>query len=265
MSNLSFVRHKGDGVTNQFALSVAGENIGYFRISDIHGYVDDKEVPITIDPNSPHIVRFTETPKLNADILIRRQMPVKKTYADFERGNNFGHRQVNNTFVQQLYLTQELLDGFFPSGFYFKQDVDLGGNKITNLGDATEDSDAVSKKVTDSLNKRLESIEHSVSGDSRFLPWSYDAVGGEDTINPPYKFKSVKVFINGVHQRIGDSFVVVDFTIMLAEPLETGDWVDLEIGTEPIDGVILSTDKDITNHLVTINGVTKELYKWLTP
>lgn len=245
MSNLSFVRHKGDGVTNQFALSVAGENIGYFRISDIHGYVDDKEVPITIDPNSPHIVRFTETPKLNADIFIRRQMPVKKTYADFERGNNFGHRQVNNTFVQQLYLTQELLDGFFPDGFYFKQDVDLGGHKIINLGDAIDDNDAVSKKVTDSLNKRLESLEHSVSGDSRFLPWSYNAAGGEDTLNPPYNFESARVFINGVRQRAGESFEIVGLTIMLAEPLEADDWVDVELGTEPPDFVA----QDISNHV----------------
>lgn len=135
-SNLSFVRHVGDGNRTLFPLTVAGENMGYFRTEDIHTYVNDVEVSNVINPQSPHLVLITPAPPSGSDVLIRREMPIEKPYADFSRGNNFGHRQVNNTFLQQLYLTQEILDGFLPDGYYMKQDIDMGGNKISNVADA---------------------------------------------------------------------------------------------------------------------------------
>lgn len=145
MSNLSFIRYVGDGSTTQYALAVLGENIGYFRTSDIKAYVDDVEVTFTINVASPHLVLLDAAPAVGADILLRRKVPFDKPYANFERGNNFGHRQVNNTFVQQLYLMQEMLDGFLPEGFYMKQDVNMGANKITNMADPVATQDAATK------------------------------------------------------------------------------------------------------------------------
>lgn len=158
-SNLSFVRHVGDGVRTQFPLTVAGENMGYFRTEDIHTYVDGVEVPNVIHTQSPHIVNILPAPSDGADVLIRREMPINKTYADFARGNNFGHRQVNNSFLQQLYLTQELIDGFTPKGFYMKQDVDMGNNKHTNLSDGIDDGDSVNVRQLKVVEDRVGSIE----------------------------------------------------------------------------------------------------------
>ncbi len=160
MSNFSFVRHVGDGSTSNFNIAISGENIGYISTDDIHVYVNDIEVAYVIYPESPHIAVVQPAPAYGADVLIRRIMPTDKPYANFARGNNFGQGQINNSFLQQLYLTQELLDGFFPEGFYLKDDISLGGNtlvdiggdielngnRITGSGLAVDDGDLVSKE-----------------------------------------------------------------------------------------------------------------------
>lgn len=154
-SNLSFVEYTGDGSTTQFALTIQGEDIGYFSTNDIHGYVDGVEVPILINRQTPHLVNFSEAPAASSKILIRREMPITKTYADFERGSNFGQRQLNNSFLQQLYLTQQILDGFFPESFYLKGDIDVGGHRIINVADAIDESDAVTKRQVEQFTEDL--------------------------------------------------------------------------------------------------------------
>lgn len=158
MSNLSFIRHVGDGEATQFPLSIAGEDIGYFRPSDMKAYVDGLEVPMVINPASPHLGIISPAPVVGADIMIRREMPLDKTYADFSRGNNFGQRQVNSSFLQQLYLTQEILDGFFPVGFYFKQNMSMGKNRLKDVADPVDPGDAVNKKTTDELLERIKYV-----------------------------------------------------------------------------------------------------------
>ncbi len=250
MSNLSFVRHVGNGINTQFLLSNAGANIGYFRTTDIHAYVNDKEVTFKINPASPHIAVLDVAPATGTDVLLRREMPVTKPYANFERGNNFGHRQVNNTFVQQLYLTQEMLDGFAPKGFYMKQNTNMGGHKFTNLVDGVNPQDSATMNTVEELDRnqtewnrkqdsRLVTLESSVTGNSRYINWLYNrgsADGGELIIDVPYNFTSIStVHINGARMTYGLAF---DYdtsarTLELAEALEEGDEVVVSIGTEP--------------------------------
>lgn len=232
-SNLSFVRHTGDGSRTQFALTVAGENMGYLRTEDIHTYVDGTEVPNVINPQSPHLVVISPAPADGADILIRREMPVNKTYADFSRGNNFGHRQVNNSFSQQLYLTQELIDGFVPEGFYMKQDVDWGGKVPKNIGDAIEPDDAVKKAVTDALDVRVSSIENSTptSSINYLVPFTRVSEGGELSIDTGYSFNYCELSINGIEQVPEKAFNFLNGVLYFAEPLEEGDVVYAKLGS----------------------------------
>lgn len=235
MSNLSFVRHVGDGTTTQFALAVAGENIGYFRTSDIKTYVDGIEVANTINVASPHLVLITPAPSVGSDVLIRREVPLDKPYADFERGNNFGQRQVNNTFLQQLYLTQEMLDGFTPEGFYHKQALIMGNHKIKDVAPATEEGDVVEFKQWDynvqETEDRINSLEGSTLSDaSRLIPFRYTATGGELSVDTGYQFSYCDLAINGVVQTPLDSFNFISGVIHLAEPLEEGDTFFAKLG-----------------------------------
>ncbi len=232
MSNLSFVRHVGDGVKTQFTLAVAGENIGYFRTSDIHAYVDDVEVSITINVASPHIVIITPAPALDADVLLRREVPISQPYANFERGNNFGHRQVNNTFLQQLYLAQEGLDGFKPVGYYAKQDYNMGAKRVVNLATPVDKTDAVTKQITDDIGLRVDSLENNFNGsEGTILPYQYESVGGETTLDIPHTITSIlSVHINGILQKRSTSstdgaWELDNGKINIAEPLESGDEV----------------------------------------
>lgn len=184
-SNLSFVRYTGDGVQTQFSLVSSGKNMGYFRTSDIHSYVDGVEVPNTIQIQSPHIVTITPAPVVGSDILIRREMPNDKPYSDFARGNNFGHRQVNNTFLQQLYLLQELLDGFTPEGYYLKQDLNAGGNSIVNVKPTETDDGLVTRGQADKryLNSSGDSLEGTLDMDGNILTGLRTASGLSDAIS----------------------------------------------------------------------------------
>lgn len=148
-SNLSFSRYTGDGNKKAYAIANGGEDIGYLRTSDIKVYVDGVLVQSTVLPQTPHIVDLATAPPVGSDVLIRREMPKILPYADFARGNNFGQRQVNNSFLQQLYLTQEVLDGFFGDGFYLKQDLNAGGKRITGVGFAVNDDDVMPRGQAD--------------------------------------------------------------------------------------------------------------------
>lgn len=240
--NLSFVRYKGDGSRTQFPLVSAGENIGYFRTSDIHTYVNEKEVDNVIQPQSPHIVSIVPAPDAGTDVLIRREMPVKAPYSDFARGNNFGHRQVNNSFLQQLYLTQEIIDGFLPDGFYFKQNINMGGFIIENLGEGTSSDHAINKGQLDVVDKkhtdwnniqdtRLNSIEAGIGTTS--LPsvsYSYVSVGGEIKLSLPYKVSQVfMVILNGIVQTRYSAWDIIAGDVVLAEALEEDDEVTVII------------------------------------
>lgn len=234
--NFSYTRDVGDGVKTVFTISFAGQDTGYINQTNVHVFVDGIEVPFTINPTDPNKVYLSTAPALGADVLIRRIMPKNIPYSDFKNGNPFSQDTLNNTNLQQLYVVQELLDGFLPDSFYYKQDVNMGGYNIKNLGDAVDPDDAVKKEVTDSLSDRLESIENGFQEvASGTIPWRLVAVGGEQQITPPYTFTSAMLFINGVTQTFGASYAytVSDNTLYLAEPLLAGDEVFILVGATP--------------------------------
>lgn len=231
--NLSFTRYTGNGSTTSYTLASGGEDIGYLRTDDIYVYVDGSLVPSIINPQTPHIVTLSSAPPSGSEVLIRREMPKVLPYADFARGNNFGQRQVNNSFLQQLYLTQELLDGFVPKGFYMKQDVNFGGNTISNLGEAVEPDDAVNKAVTDSLDVRVSGLENAtpVNSVTFLVPFIRTAAGGESSIATGYNFNYCELSINGIEQTPELAFNYLNGTIFFAEPLEADDEVFAKLGS----------------------------------
>lgn len=232
----SYTRDVGDGVKTIFSLSFAGQDNGYIASANIHVYVDGTEVPFTINQSDPNKVYLSSPPAAGSNVLIRRKMPQNLPYADFQNGQPFSQDTLNKSFLQQLYLTQELLDGFLPDGFYYKQDVNMGGFNIKNLGTAVDPDDAVKKSTTDSLANRLMSLENNLDDlASRTVPWVYQAIGGETELSPPFSFKTALVFINGVNQILSDAYTVADNKIKLSEQLLAGDKVFALIGNYPAE------------------------------
>lgn len=255
-SNLSFVRYKGDGSTTTFSLVAAGENMGYFRTDDIHTYVNNTEVPNVIQPQSPHIVHITPAPVAGSDILIRREMPIKKPYSDFSRGNNFGHRQVNNTFLQQLYLTHELLDGFLPDGFYMKQGLNMGGYPITNLADPQSDTDATNVQSVKALvanyaattQDATASITVSASISPDFQVFDLTQLFGVSKID------ALTVFINGVYQEPIRSYTLTDTSCIFSEQLDRISRITFILANVLIDTIkVVSTEKSRVTHIAVNN------------
>ena len=133
----SYSEATGDGSTKVFPFSFSGSGIGYIRAEDIHVLVDGVETENFTFPGSNQI-QLAVAPAAPVDglpnIMIRRIVPKDVPYADFTRGNNFGQDQLNNTALQQLYALHEFLDGFLPDGYFVKSDMDMKGNRITNIG-----------------------------------------------------------------------------------------------------------------------------------
>lgn len=234
--NFSYTRDVGDGSKTIFTMSFAGQDEGYLSSTNIQVFVNDVPVPFTLNVTDPNKVYLQTAPAVGADVLIRRIMPKNVPYSDFKNGNPFSQDTLNKSFLQQLYVTQELLDGFLPEGFYYKQDVNMGGHNIKNLGDAVDPDDAVKKEITDNINDRVESLENGFQEvASGTVPWRFVAVGGEQQISPPYTFTSAMLFINGVAQTYGASYAytVSNNKLYLSEPLMAGVEVFILVGATP--------------------------------
>nr|DAD80241.1 MAG TPA: tail fiber protein [Caudovirales sp. ctTqA28] len=257
--NFSYTRDVGDGVKTIFTMSFAGQDEGYLSPTNIQVFVNGTTVPFTINATDPNKVYLSTAPSVGSDVLIRRIMPKNVPYSDFKNGNPFSQDTLNNTNLQQLYVTQEILDGFLPDGFYFKQDVNMGGFNIKNLGDAIDPDDAVKKDVTDGLQNRVESLENSFEEvASGTVPWRFVAAGGEQQLSPPYTFTSAMLFINGVTQTLGSSYAysVSNNKLYLAEPLLAGDEVFILIGASPASpSDYISQDGALLTYAHLVTGV----------
>lgn len=117
----SYVQYTGDGSTTAFTFSFTGQDQGYLRDSDIEVTVDEVSASFTF--LSSNSIELDTAPANGSTIIIRRVMPKSETYADFQRGNNFGQEVLNNSFLQLLYVVHELLDGWFPGGFTVREAV----------------------------------------------------------------------------------------------------------------------------------------------
>lgn len=250
--NYTFDTKTGDGVTTAFTFGFAGPDEGYIDLRrDLRVYVNGVSTSFTTSFSDPNKVFITPAPALGAVILIRRIMPRTEPYSDFKGSNAFTPQQLNFTSLQQLYLTQELLDGFYDPDFYLKQDLNMGNHKITNLSDGTNPNDATNLGQLTEVEEDLAAIDqkHTVwnqsqdadikslqlglaaSGASTSIPWAYIATGGEVDIKPPYTFRSAHVFRNGVRQyEVLSACYVVDSHILFDEPLLVGEQVMVDIG-----------------------------------
>lgn len=245
----TFTEHIANGTQVTYPFRFAGRDKGYLRASDV--IVESLQGNTWIEVTSgwqltgTHQITFDVAPVAGLKFRIRREVQKEYPYAEFDRGVTLDMKSLNGSFIHILEITQELLDGFYPEGYFIKQNVSWGGNKITDLADGENPKDAVNKSQLDAIDKKhtdwnsAQDIEIAgikrgmVSGVShRTIPWYMVASGGEQIIRPPYSFDDAMVFINGVFQYELAGAVSVGYDVItLSEPLQAGDEVYVLIGS----------------------------------
>lgn len=270
----TFTEHTGTGSQVTFPFTFAGRDKGYLRASDITVEVQGTDGEWTATTgwslNGTNQVTFLTAPALGLKLRIRRVVEKDYPYAEFDRGVTLDMRSLNNSFIHLLEISQELLDGFYPTGFFIKQNVSWGMNRIINLGDGKDPYDAVNKGQLDVVNNTqtawntrqdldIAGLKSAMTSGiaQRTIPWFFDAVGGETIINPPYLFDDALVFINGVLQhQLGGAFSITNSIINLAEPLEAGDQVYVLIGSRiatSAPGANISWSQAVPDGTTTVN------------
>lgn len=252
----------GDGITVAFPFSFAGQDNGYIAVSNIHVYVAGTEVSFSVLSNDPNKVYLNPAPPLGAEVLIRRIMPKDVPYSDFSRGNPFSQDTLNNTNLQQLYIVQEIFDGYLPQGFFFRTDIDMGGHKFFNLGDGVDAGDSVNfGQLTVEHDKnveqdgRLTAIEDGLVTPTiiNYISQLFvSTVGGETTINTTNGFHAGAVYINGVFQhKLAGAYSQSGGVVTLAEPLKLGQQVYLILGSDlPVEALYPSIEDFVALQLI---------------
>lgn len=244
----TFTEHTANGTQVTYPFSFAGRDKGYLRASDI--VVEALQDGIWADVSGwalsgTHQITFDVAPTAGTKFRIRRDVQKEYPYAEFDRGVALDMKSLNGSFIHILEITQEILDGFYPEGYFIKQNVSWGGNKITDLADGTEPNDAVNKGQLDFIDKKhtdwntqqdlaIAGLKAGMTSGvaHRTVPWFTTALGGETVIRPPYIFDDALVYINGVLQHeLAKAVTVANNTLTFAEPLMRGDEVYVLIGS----------------------------------
>lgn len=254
----TFTEHKTDGVTTTFPFSFAGKDKAYLRSSDVVVFlrVSGKWTEVTNwSLSGTNQITFTSPPAASPDInlRIRRIVPKINPYAEFDRGVTLDMRSLNYSFIQNLEVVQELMDGFFPEGFFYKEDLNMGFNKIVNLKAGTEPFDAVNYTQLYTVDQKhtlwnqqqdvqIEGLKSSLQSGTahRTIPWFTTAAEGQTVVNVPYSFKSALVYRNGVLMyELNNAVKIENNTIIFSEPLFAGDEILVLVGSRtasPEDG-----------------------------
>jgi hypothetical protein len=161
--SLSFAQTQGNGVTLSYPITLQG---GYFTPDDIVvEFIDVATGEITEQSDTTYSIEtgfviFQTAPTSDVYVRIRRKVALENTYSSFNRGNDFGKDNINNSFLNVLYQLQQLADGFLPDDFYLKYNLNAGSKRIVNLLDGEDDQDAatVSQLNTDQITTNTADI-----------------------------------------------------------------------------------------------------------
>lgn len=161
----SFSSATGNGVDVSIMFAFVGPPPGYIEKEQISVWVRVSDVllpnygeyilleeellypsPNVLETENPIEAPFDGMP----NIWVRRIQPKDATYADVDSNNIFRKFVLNNSFLNQLYIQHEVLDGFSDTGST-RGTFDMGNFGIINLQDGKEDGDAVNYGQTRTL------------------------------------------------------------------------------------------------------------------
>ena len=169
----------------------------YLKTSDIKVSLDGVETSnftfanaTTIQLNNGATPPVATAPASGVKIRILRETTVDNLTATFYAGSAIKSEDLNDNFTQNLYVTQEVNQRYVPtSGGTFTGNLDLGGNKVINIGNPVNAGDAVNKTTLDSSidtaidNDILAGIDISKTASGGQVTINHDVAGANTTIN----------------------------------------------------------------------------------
>ena len=169
----------------------------YLKTSDVTVSLDGVETTnftfvnaTTIQLNNGATPPVATAPANGVNIRILRETTVDNLTATFYAGSAIKSEDLNDNFTQNLYVTQEVNQRYVPTtGGTFTGNLDLGNNKVTNLGNPVNGGDAVNKTTLDSsIDTAIESdilagtdLSKTASGGQVTI--NHDVAGADTTIN----------------------------------------------------------------------------------
>ncbi len=211
----TFTEHTANGTQVTYPFRFAGRDKGYLRASDVR--VDtlqgDTWTKVTSgwQLTGTNQITFDVAPAAGLKIRIRRVVQKEHPYAEFDRGVTLDMKSLNGSFIHILEITQELLDGFYPEGYFVKQNVSWGGHKITGLANGTEASDAVNFGQLDAIDKKhtdwntrqdliLAGLKEGATPAVVRVEFNKDLEEGTTHVELGIPFLSIEVYLDGLFQ-----------------------------------------------------------------
>lgn len=126
----------------------------YLKESDIKVSLDGVDQPTTAySVENATNIRFVTAPAQDVVIRIYRVTNTDSPQATFFAGSAIRAQDLNNNNTQLLYATQETVNRRIDStGGTMSGDLNMGGNKITNVADPSEPQDVVTKDYLDTFS-----------------------------------------------------------------------------------------------------------------
>lgn len=205
------------------------------------------------------------------EFTIRRIVPRSTATNDYENGAILHDKNLDDSFAQALMVQEEITDGYLTTNtaVRFKGIVDMQGERIVNLGDASEKTDALNKnaldvqvelqkEINDYQTGRLDDLDSAlVEGDLLYKRVIWTATQGQTDFVPTSKFGGIiSLYINGINQISGEAYENIDGRMIRTVPLNVGDRVVALIGQE--QEFVVPTHIDLTYTRYTFTAVGGE-------
>ena len=157
----------------------------YLKTSDIKASLDGVATTAFTLPTATTL-QFNTAPTTGALIKIFRETTVDELTATFYAGSAIKSEDLNENFTQNLYVTQEVNQRYLPTtGGTFTGNINLGNNRITDVGNPVNANDAVNKATLDSTIETdvLAGTDLSKTASNGQVTINHDVTGANTTIN----------------------------------------------------------------------------------
>ncbi len=157
----SIQRAVSDGTLQQLGVSLA-----FFDRRDITAYVGGD---LTFDfvwlTNTT--IRFNYVIPAGVEVMLRRSTDMSDPRHIFSAGSPFTYNTLDENFEQILRIAQEAVEGLSLTGL--NNNLDMGGYRITRLGDPVGETDGMNLRYTRNM------IERAVAGSTGGLGWFHQS------------------------------------------------------------------------------------------